>query len=61
MHPIAQLIIKAQAFVAFRSLAKEGLITNDEAKALFSAAKLTNTDIALLKKSDITHLKLKFN
>jgi len=61
MHPIAQLIIKAQAFVAFRSLAKEGLITNDEAKALFSAAKLTNTDIALLQKSDITHLKLKFN
>ncbi|MBL4910464.1 MAG: HDOD domain-containing protein [Alteromonadaceae bacterium] len=61
MHPIAQLIVKAQAYVAFRSLAKESLITTDEAKLLFTAAKLNNQDIALLKKSDIDHLKLKFN
>jgi len=61
MHPIAQIIVKAQAYVAFRSLAKEGLITSEEAKLLFMAAKLNNEEIALLKKSDIDHLKLKFN
>jgi HDOD domain-containing protein len=61
MHPIAKLIVKAQAYVTFRNLAKENLVTSDEAKLLFAAAKLNNEDLALLKKSDIDHLKLKFN
>jgi hypothetical protein len=60
MHPIAQLTTKAQGYVTFRNLAKEGLINSDEAKKLLASAKLTPDDIALLKKSDIDHLKLKF-
>jgi len=61
MHPIAKLVIKAKAYVAFRSLAKEDLINNDEAKALLSAARLMQKDVTLLKKTDIDHIKLKFN
>jgi len=61
MHPIAQLVTKAKAYVFYRSLAKEDLIDNDEAKALLSIARLTKNDITLLKKSDIDHIKLKFN
>lgn len=61
MHPIAQLVAKAKAYVAFRSLAKEDLISTDEAKLLLSKVRLTPADIALLKKSDIDHIKLKFN
>lgn len=61
MCPMAKLVTKAKAFVIYRSLAKEGLIEPDEAKALFSAAKLTKHDITLLKKSDIDHIKLVFN
>ena len=60
MHPIAQVIIKAKAYVTFRSLGKEDLIDADETKALFSQALLTTADIALLKKSDIDHIKLNF-
>ena len=61
MCPIAKLVTKAKAYVAFRSLAKEDLITTAEAKILLSAGKLTASDIALLKKSDIDHIKLTFN
>jgi hypothetical protein len=61
MNPIAQLVTKAKAYVVYRSLAKEELIDNDEAKALLSVARLTKKDITLLKKSDIDHIKLKFN
>lgn len=61
MTPIAQNIVKAKAYVAFRSLAKESLISTNEAKTLLSAARLTPSEIALLKKSDIDHIKLKFN
>jgi HD-like signal output (HDOD) protein len=61
MCPIAQLVAKAKAYVAYRSLAKEYLIEPDEAKALLQAVKFTPAELALLKKSDITNLKLKFN
>ena len=37
MCPLAKLVTKAKAYVAFRSLAKEDLIDPDEAKALLSA------------------------
>ena len=60
MSDIAQLVVKAKAYVTFRSLAKDDLITNDEAKMLLSAAKVTPADITLLKKSDIDHIKLNF-
>ena len=61
MTDIAQLVAKARAYVVFRSLAKEELINNDEAKLLLSSAKITAADAALLKKSDIDHIKLNFS
>jgi len=61
MSAIARIVIKAKAYVAFRSLAKEELIDNDEAKLLLSSAKLSPKDITLLKKQDIDHIKLNFN
>ena len=61
MCPIAKLVTKAKAYVAFRSLAKEDLISTEEAKILLMAGRLTKTDIGLLKKSDIDHIKLIFN
>jgi cytochrome b subunit of formate dehydrogenase len=60
MHPIAQIVIKAKAYVMFRTLAKENLITTDEAKRLLSSVKLTAKNIALLKKTNIDHIKLNF-
>ncbi len=61
MHPIAQLVAKAKAYVAFRALAKEKLIDSDESKILLNAVNLTPAEITLLKKSDIDHIKLNFN
>ncbi len=61
MCPIAKLVTKAKAYIAFRSLAKEDLISTEEAKILLTAGQLTTSDIALLKKSDIDHIKLIFN
>ncbi len=61
MHPIAQLVAKAKAYVTYRSLAKEELIDTEEAKTILSSVRLTQKDITLLKKSDIDHIKLKFN
>jgi hypothetical protein len=61
MCDMAKLVTKAKAYVAFRSLAKEDLINNDEAKLFLSCAKLKPQDIALLKKSDIDHIKLNFS
>jgi hypothetical protein len=61
MCPIAKVVVKAKSYVTFRSLAKEDLITTDEAKTLLTAGKLNAKDIALLKKSDIDHIKLIFN
>lgn len=61
MCPIAQIVAKAKAFVAFRSLAKDDLIDADETKALLSSVKLSPSEITLLKKSDIDHIKLNFS
>ncbi|WP_082627103.1 HDOD domain-containing protein [Colwellia sp. TT2012] len=61
MHPIAQIVAKAKAHVAFRSLAKEALISSDESQALLNAANLTPAEITLLQKSDIDHIKLNFS
>ena len=61
MHPMAQIVLKAKAYVAFRALAKEELIDSDESKTLLSAANLAPAEITLLKKSDIDHIKLNFN
>jgi len=61
MSPIAQVIAKAKAFVIFRALAKDNLITSDETKILLTSAKLSANEITLLKKSDIDHIKLNFN
>ena len=60
MSPLAQIITKAKAYVAFRSLAKEELINSDEAKLLLKTASVTPQEISLLKKSDIDHIKLNF-
>lgn len=61
MCPIAKLVTKAKTYIAFRSLAKEDLISAEEAKILLTAGHLSTKDIALLKKSDIDHIKLIFN
>lgn len=58
---MAKLVTKAKTYVIFRSLAKDDLISAEEAKALLTAGQLTPDDIALLKKSDIDHIKLIFN
>lgn len=60
MCPLAKVLAKAKAYVAFRSLVKENLIDKDEAKLLFDTVKLTTKNIELLKRSDIDHLKLSF-
>jgi len=61
MSPIAQLVAKAKAYVTFRALAKDNLLTSDEAKLLFSSVNLSTNEITLLKKSDIDHIKLNFS
>jgi HD-like signal output (HDOD) protein len=60
MSPVAQIVVKAKAYVAFRSLAKEGLIENEESKLLLNAANVTTKEVTLLKKADIDHIKLSF-
>lgn len=60
MCPLAQIVTKAKAYVAFRSLAKDDLISNDEAKLLLTTVRITPQEINLLKKSDIDHIKLNF-
>lgn len=60
MCALAKHIAKAKAYVAFRNLAKEDLINPNEAKQLLSSVKLTPSNIELLKKTDIDHLKLNF-
>jgi HD-like signal output (HDOD) protein len=61
MSPIAQLVTKAKAYVNYRSLTKANLINDDEVSLLFETVKLSEKEIALLNKSDIDHIKLKFN
>jgi HD-like signal output (HDOD) protein len=60
MCPLAQIMTKAKAYVAFRSLAKDELISSDEAKLILKSAGITPQEISLLKKSDIDHIKLNF-
>ena len=61
MSPIAQIVTKAKVFVHYRSLAKDNLIDDEEMTTLFESAKLSKKEIKLLNKSDIDHIKLKFN
>ena len=61
MCPIAKVVAKAKAYVAFRSLSKDGLISAEESKGLLSSVNFKAAEITLLKKSDIDHIKLNFN
>ncbi|MCW8866258.1 MAG: HDOD domain-containing protein [Colwellia sp.] len=61
MCPFAQLVAKATVYVNNRSLTKGSLISEDESKQLFDLVKLNTAEISLLNKSDIDHIKLKFN
>jgi HD-like signal output (HDOD) protein len=61
MSPIAQIITKAKVYVSYRSLAKDNLIDDEEKALLFESVKLSKAEISLLNKSDIDHIKLKFN
>ena len=61
MCPIAQIVTKAKVYVCYRNLAKDNLIDDEETALLFESAKLSKAEISLLNKSDINHIKLKFN
>lgn len=61
MSPMAQVIAKAKAYVTLRALAKDELISKEEVKILMATVKLSTNCFSLLKKSDIDHIKLKFN
>jgi len=61
MCPIAQLVAKAKAYVNNRSLTQANLINDDESEQLLDCVKLDDAEISLLNKSDIDHIKLKFN
>jgi hypothetical protein len=61
MSPIAQIVVKAKVYVNYRSLTKANLINEDEVSLLFETVKLSEKEISLLNKSDIDHIKLKFN
>ena len=61
MSPIAQVVAKAKVYVNNRSLTKANLIDENETNLLFETVKLNEEEISLLNKSDIDHIKLKFN
>lgn len=61
MSPIAQVVAKAKVFVNYRSLNKANLINDNEATLLFETVHLSEAEVSLLNKSDIDHIKLKFN
>jgi hypothetical protein len=61
MSAIAQIVTKAKVYVNYRSLTKANLINDDEVSLLFDTVKLSEKEISLLNKSDIDHIKLKFN
>lgn len=61
MSSLAKLVTKAKVYVDYRNLMKANLISDDETTLLFQSAKLTKTEISLLNKCDIDHIKLKFN
>jgi len=60
MSPLAKIILQAKAYITFRTLVKEDMITPDEAKPLLAAVQLSTQKLALLKKTDVDHLKLNF-
>ena len=60
MHPIAQIVAKAKAYISFRTLAKVDLISTDDAKLILGKVRLTPDNISLLKTKDIDHIKLNF-
>jgi HD-like signal output (HDOD) protein len=61
MSPVAQVVAKAKVYVNYRSLTKANLINKNEIIPLFNTVKLTKKELSLLSKSDIDHIKLKFN
>lgn len=61
LSKVAGIVAKARAYVCFRSLAKDDLIDNTEAKILLASAQMTAEEISILKKSDIDHIKLNFS
>lgn len=61
MCPIAQVVAKAKVYVNYRSLTKACLIDEDETQQLFDIVALNDSQLSLLNKSDIDHIKLKFN
>jgi hypothetical protein len=61
MSDLAQIIIKAKAYVVYRNLSKDELIDDDEAKNWLSSSGINMKEITLLKRADIDHIKLKFD
>lgn len=61
MSPLAIIILKAKAYVYYRSLSNDELIDEDESKLLLTTAGLTAKEIAQLNRADIDHIKLNFN
>jgi hypothetical protein len=61
MSPVAQIVAKAKVYVHYRSLIKANLINKSEIKFLFDSVKLSKKELSMLNKSDIDHIKLKFN
>ena len=61
MCKLAQLILKAKAYVFYRCLNNDDLIDEDEAKTWLKAVGLTAKEIAQLNRADIDHIKLQFN
>ena len=60
MCPLAIIVAKAKAYVAYRNLATDDLISTDESKTLLTAVGITSQEVSILKKSDIDHIKLNF-
>jgi hypothetical protein len=58
MSPLAQMITKAKAYIAFRSLVKENLIDNDEAQHFLKPVGLTSKNILTLKRASLDNIKL---
>jgi len=61
MCPIAQIVTKAKVYIYYRNLVKNNLINETDIITLLASAKFTKDEISILKKSDIDHIKLKFN
>jgi len=60
MSDMAKIIVKAKAYITYRNLAKDELISKQETKLLIKNAQLSQAEITLLKRSDVDHIKLSF-